>query len=49
VRDALAKIEKYEGVTGDMQFREGSSDPVKSAVVLRIKDGSFVYFANAHP
>ena len=49
VRDALAKIEKYEGVTGDMQFREGSSDPVKSAVILKIKDGSFVYFANANP
>ncbi len=49
VRDALAKIQKYEGVTGDMQFREGSSDPVKSAVVLKIKDGSFVYFANANP
>jgi branched-chain amino acid transport system substrate-binding protein len=49
VRDALAKIQKYEGVTGDMQFREGSSDPVKSAVILKIKDGSFVYFANANP
>ncbi len=49
VRDALAKIQKYEGVTGDMQFREGSSDPVKGAVVLRIKDGAFVYFANANP
>jgi branched-chain amino acid transport system substrate-binding protein len=49
VRDALAKIQKYEGVTGDMQFGEGSSDPVKSAVILKIKDGSFVYFANANP
>ncbi len=49
VRDAFAKIQKYEGVTGDMQFREGSSDPVKSAVILKIKDGSFVYFANANP
>ena len=27
VRDAFAKIQKYEGVTGDMQFKEGSSDP----------------------
>ena len=49
VRDALAKIQKYEGVTGDMQFKEGSSDPIKSAVILQIKDGKFVYFANANP
>jgi branched-chain amino acid transport system substrate-binding protein len=32
-----------------MQFREGSSDPVKSAVILKIKGGSFAYFANAKP
>ncbi len=49
VRDALAKIQKYEGVTGNMQFKEGSSDPIKSAVILQIKDGKFVYFANANP
>jgi branched-chain amino acid transport system substrate-binding protein len=49
VRDAFAKIQKYEGVTGDMQFKEGSSDPIKSAVILQIKDGKFVYFANAKP
>lgn len=49
VRDALAKIPKYEGVTGNMQFQEGSGDPIKSAVILQIKGGKFVWFANANP
>jgi branched-chain amino acid transport system substrate-binding protein len=49
VRDALAGIPQYEGVTGNMQFREGSGDPVKSAVILKIKDGKFMWFANAKP
>jgi len=49
VRDALAKIPDYEGVSGNMRFMEGSGDPIKSAVVLQIKDGKFVWFANANP
>lgn len=49
VRDALAQIPQYEGVTGNMQFKEGSGDPVKSAVILKIKDGKFTWFANAKP
>jgi branched-chain amino acid transport system substrate-binding protein len=49
VRDALAKIPKYEGVTGNMQFQEGSGDPIKSAVILQIKGSKFVWFANANP
>jgi len=49
VRDALAAIPQYAGVTGNMQFKEGSGDPVKSAVILNIKDGKFTWFANAEP
>jgi branched-chain amino acid transport system substrate-binding protein len=49
VRDALAKIPLYEGVTGNMKFQEGSGDPIKSAVILQIKGGKFVWFANANP
>jgi len=49
VRDALAKIPKYDGVTGTMQFQEGSGDPIKSAVIIQIKDGAFHWFANAAP
>ena len=48
VRDALAAITAYEGVTGNMKF-QGTGDPVKSAVILQIKDGKFVYFTSAAP
>lgn len=49
VRDAMARIPQYEGVTGSMQFKEGSGDPIKSAVILKIKEGRFTWFANAEP
>ncbi len=49
VRDALAKIPKYVGVTGTMQFVPGSGDPIKSAVILQVKDGKFAWVANAQP
>ncbi len=49
VRNALAKLPEYKGVTGDMKFQEGSGDPIKSAVILQIKGGKFVYFTNANP
>jgi branched-chain amino acid transport system substrate-binding protein len=48
VREALASITLYEGVTGNMEFR-GTGDPVKSAVVIQIKDGKFTYFTTANP
>ncbi len=49
IRDNLAKVPSYEGVTGNMQFKEGSGDPTKSAVIVKIQDGKFVYFASAAP
>jgi branched-chain amino acid transport system substrate-binding protein len=49
VRDSLAKVTNYEGVTGRMAFQEGSGDPIKSAVILQIKNGKFTWFANANP
>jgi branched-chain amino acid transport system substrate-binding protein len=49
VRDALAKIPKYEGVTGTLQFQPGSGDPIKTAVILQIKGGKFVWIANGQP
>ncbi len=48
VRDALAR-ESIEGVTGPIRFQTGTGDPVKSAVVLQIQDGKFVWFANIQP
>jgi len=49
VRDALSKIAKFDGVTGSLQFQPGSGDPIKSAVILQIKDGKFVWVANGAP
>ncbi len=49
VRYALVKIRGYEGVTGRIQFRDDSGDPIKSAVILQIKDGQFTWFADAQP
>ena len=48
VRDALASITEYDGVTGTMQFK-GTGDPIKSAVVIQIKDGKFTYYQTAKP
>ncbi len=49
VRTGMTMITNYEGVTGNMAFQAGSGDPIKSAVILQIKDGKFVWFANAAP
>jgi len=49
VRGALARLPSYAGVTGDMKFQDGSGDPIKSAVILQIKGGKFVYVTNAQP
>lgn len=49
IRAALSTLPDYQGVTGDMKFEAGSGDPIKSAVILQIKDGKFNYFTNANP
>ncbi len=49
VRDGMTKISNFEGVTGNMAFKEGSGDPIKSAVILQVKGDKFVWFANANP
>ncbi len=48
IRAGLAAIESYNGVTGQMQFR-GSGDPVKSAVILQVRNGEFVFYKFATP
>lgn len=48
VRDALASITLYEGVTGNMRF-QGSGDPVKTATILQVQGGRFRYYQNANP
>lgn len=50
VRDALRTVPAREGVTGAMTFAGAAGgDPVKSAVILQIKDGKFTWVANAAP
>jgi len=48
VREALSTIKSYEGVTGNMQFKS-TGDPVKSAVIIQIRNGKFNYFKSANP
>jgi branched-chain amino acid transport system substrate-binding protein len=48
VRDTLNNIKEFEGITGKMTF-QGTGDPVKSAVILQVKDGKFAYLTNVQP
>lgn len=48
IRNGLSSIERYTGVTGTMEYR-GTGDPVKSAVVLQIQEGDFVFYKLASP
>jgi len=49
VRDTMATISDYSGVTGDIKFTPGSGDPVKSAVIMQVRDDKFVWVMNAAP
>ena len=49
VREALSAIRDFTGVTGNMRFTQGSGDPAKSAVIMQIKDGKFVWVADVNP
>ena len=49
VRDALAKIREFDGITGKMTFTE-EGDPLKCAVVVRISDkGEFEFYKSVCP
>ena len=49
VRDALASIKDFDGITGKMTFTE-VGDPIKCAVVVRISDaGEFEFFKSVCP
>jgi len=49
VRDGMAKIKAFNGITGKMDFSKGN-DPEKCAVIVRISDkGEFEYFDSACP
>jgi branched-chain amino acid transport system substrate-binding protein len=49
VRDALASIKDFDGITGKMTFTE-DGDPIKCAVIVRISDaGEFEFFKSVCP
>jgi len=49
VRDALASIKDFAGITGSMTFAE-DGDPVKCAVIVRISDaGEFEFYKSVCP
>ncbi len=48
LRDALAATKNFKGVTGDITLDE-QRNPTKSAVVLQVKDGKFVFVETIAP
>ena len=49
VRDALATIKDFDGITGKMTFTE-DGDPIKCAVIVRISDtGEFEFYKSVCP
>lgn len=49
IRDGLAAVEMYEGVTGTMKYDKGNGDPTKSAVIIQISGGEFKYLDTIAP
>lgn len=49
VRDALAQIKDFDGITGQMTFTE-QGDPIKCAVIVKISDeGEFEFYQQVCP
>jgi branched-chain amino acid transport system substrate-binding protein len=49
VRDAMASIKQFNGITGDMTFTE-EGDPIKCAVIVQItNEGKFSFYEQACP
>jgi branched-chain amino acid transport system substrate-binding protein len=49
IRDALAGIREYDGVTGKIRFPEGSRDPVKTVVMFKVEGGKPSFVTNVEP
>jgi branched-chain amino acid transport system substrate-binding protein len=49
VKDAMANIKEFHGITGDMTFT-AEGDPIKCAVIVKITDeGKFAFYKSACP
>jgi branched-chain amino acid transport system substrate-binding protein len=50
IRDSLATVKKYDGITGTMAFDGKSGDPVKCAVMVKIsQEGKFEFYSSVCP
>lgn len=48
IRQGLSQIKDYQGVSGTIEF-QGTGDPIKSAVILEIKQGKPVFYQQVNP
>jgi branched-chain amino acid transport system substrate-binding protein len=49
VRNAIANIKEFKGITGKMTFTE-EGDPIKCAVIVKISDsGAFEFYKSICP
>lgn len=48
IRDGMAAIENFAGITGEMTFDE-QGDPIKCAVIVQIQDGDVSFYDSACP
>lgn len=49
VRDAMAKVQEFDGITGKMTFTE-DGDPIKCAVIVKISDkGEYTFYKSVCP
>jgi branched-chain amino acid transport system substrate-binding protein len=49
VRDAMAKVQEFDGITGKMTFTE-EGDPIKCAVIVKISDkGEYTFYKSVCP
>lgn len=50
VRDQLAQVKEFDGITGKMTFTGKSGDPVKCAVLVKISpEGTFTFYKSVCP
>jgi branched-chain amino acid transport system substrate-binding protein len=47
--NAMATIDHFSGITGNFFYRNGSHDPMKSVIILKVKKGAFEYITTVEP
>ena len=48
IRDGMAEISNFDGITGNMTF-DDQGDPIKCAVIVKIENGEFTSYKSACP